>query len=316
MKNRSNYSYQYYDYHKKERRSTLDKVKDLMFLLFLLLILAFAVRTFFGVQKVEEKEYVKSEIYIEVDSFFGKKSIPIEEYLIFLVAKNVPIEYELEMLKVQTILLRTNCMKKIEEKEALKISALSEKEMKLLWGDKYQENYNKIKQAVDETKGMVVTYDNMLIELPFHRISNKETRQYGKSAYLKSVECNKDQESEEYYNTTQIKEREFTSRIEEYTKENEIATLNLILDANDYVSSVVINDIEIDGELFRKEFNIISSTYSIEYKEGFFIITTKGIGHGYGLSQHSANEMAKEGKTYREIIEYFYNEIEIEKKNT
>ena len=64
--------------------------------------------------------------------------------------------------------------------------------------------------------------------------------------------------------------------------------------------------------MFRSCFGLNSSCFYLKEVEGQVRIVTKGLGHGLGLSQYGANELAKEGKSYQEILKYYYQEISIE----
>ena len=68
---------------------------------------------------------------------------------------------------------------------------------------------------------------------------------------------------------------------------------------------------KVNGEEFRKNYDLISSCFSIQQYEGKLRITTRGVGHGIGLSQNTANKMAENGKTAEEILKYFYEGCEI-----
>ena len=65
------------------------------------------------------------------------------------------------------------------------------------------------------------------------------------------------------------------------------------------------------GEEFRKVLDLNSSCFTIEESEGKIRITTKGLGHGIGLSQFNANEMAKNGDDYQKILTYYFKNIEL-----
>lgn len=82
-------------------------------------------------------------------------------------------------------------------------------------------------------------------------------------------------------------------------------------DEAEYVTSVKIGDKSCSGEEFRTCMDLPSSCFSITELDGKIRIVTKGIGHGLGLSIHSAMEMAKEGMGYEEILSYFYPQTKI-----
>ena len=67
----------------------------------------------------------------------------------------------------------------------------------------------------------------------------------------------------------------------------------------------------ISGEAFREKYHLASSSFILQNTMENCDIITCGVGHGYGMSQYTANEMAKKGKTYKEILGYFYKKTKI-----
>ena len=77
-------------------------------------------------------------------------------------------------------------------------------------------------------------------------------------------------------------------------------------DKNRYVLEVRAGQTTYEGEKFRKKLGLPSACFEITAIEEDVRIVTMGKGHGFGLSQHMAGCMAEEGKTYQEILGYFY----------
>ncbi|WP_337970405.1 SpoIID/LytB domain-containing protein, partial [Virgibacillus salexigens] len=81
-----------------------------------------------------------------------------------------------------------------------------------------------------------------------------------------------------------------------------------------------VGKLQIDGKTFsgrdgREKLELRSSDFTIEQKNDHFIFTTKGFGHGIGMSQYGANGMAKEGKNYKDIVNYYYKDVKISTVN-
>ena len=74
---------------------------------------------------------------------------------------------------------------------------------------------------------------------------------------------------------------------------------------------IYINGIKYKGTKFRSLLSLRSTDVKIEKKNGYIYITTKGYGHGVGMSQYGANSMAKKGYKYDEILKYYYRGIEL-----
>ena len=84
-------------------------------------------------------------------------------------------------------------------------------------------------------------------------------------------------------------------------------------DSAGYVTKIQYGEITLNGEAVRAALGLPSACFYFSQLEGRVRITVKGLGHGLGMSQYGANEMAKEGKDYREILNYYYQDIRIEK---
>ena len=232
---------------------------------------------------------------------YGKKDEKeelLKDYCISILSKEVSSDYEDEMLKVQAILVRTSVYKEIgEQGEAIfaQEGFGDVSDIDASW-------YKKLEQIWDATEGQVVVYKGELALVPFHQVSNGKTRDakevLGSEAYpyLQIVECPKDVEAENQM------ESKFIS-----------ATGVVIekIDSAGYVMSVKVGEEVCSGENFREVYGLASGSFEVQAFEGKTRIITKGVGHGLGLSQHTANEMAKEGKTYKEILQTFYNGTEI-----
>ena len=271
-----------------------------------------------------------SPLYVKIELGGRETKVLWEDYLAGVVAKEIPPDYHMEMLKVQTILTRTNLYRKIEEKKDVVFSGeyMTKGEMEKLWGkEKGEELYKKLKKAVAETEGKAILYQEKLAFASFHQLSNGKTRN-GKEVlggeeypYLKTKDCPKDIENKWQLQTLELTYKEvkeyckpFLTAVDKkeadkpFTKEDfEVKQT----DSAGYVTKVRIGKQIYAGEEFRKALELPSSCFSFQDNNGTFKIATKGVGHGIGLSQHTANEMAKEGRSYEEILQYFFAGTEI-----
>ena len=134
------------------------------------------------------------------------------------------------------------------------------------------------------------------IYTPFFSLSNGSTRDGAevlgkKYPYLKIKDCPLDIEATEQLQTISLDAEDI-----------EVVSC----DTAGYVLKVRIGEEEVNGEEFRKNYNLVSSCFSIQKYEGKLRVTTRGVGHGIGLSQNTANKMAESGKTAEEILKYFH----------
>lgn len=240
--------------------------------------------------------------------------MPVEEYCIGMLAKDMPADYEKEALKAQAVLIRTEVYRMIQEAggdgtlpEEAAEEFWTEKQMKAAWGMRYAENYRKLKNALESTAGQVLFYGESLAMTPFFNLSNGYTRDakevLGKEEYpyLKIVECQRDVNAEEEIQTVVLEEKD-------------IETLDVEIEETDFVGYVLkirVGDNVMSGEEFRNKYHLASSCFTLQQYNGKLRVTTRGIGHGIGMSQYAANEMAKQKKGYRKILKYFFDGTEI-----
>lgn len=232
-------------------------------------------------------------------------TISLKDYAVGILAREIPADYEYEAIKAQAIMVRTKIYKKIEENGSdttFTEEFWTQSDMEEAWGIvKYSKYYNKMESAWDDTKGQVLMYKGKLIFTPFFSLSNGNTRDgeevLGKEyPYLKVKDCPLDIESPEQLQTITIDKADI-----------EITAL----DTAGYVQKVRVGKETVNGEEFRQNYNLASSCFSINEYEGKVRVTTRGVGHGIGLSQNTANKMAENGKTVEEILTYFYEGCEI-----
>lgn len=305
------------------------KCRTICSTLFIFLLLPYIITVLIN-GKAVHRNGDNSPLYVKVESGERETKVLWEDYLVGVVAKEIQPDYHMEMLKVQTILSRTNLYRKIEEKKNAVFSGeyMTRGEMEKLWGkEKGEEIYKKLKKAVVETEGKAILYKEKLASASFHKLSNGKTRNGNEVlggenySYLKTKDCPKDIENKWQLQTLELTYKEvkeyckpFLTAVDKkeaakpFTKEDfEIKQT----DSAGYVTKVRIGKHIYAGEEFRKALELPSSCFSFRDNNGIFKITTKGVGHGIGLSQHTANEMAKEGKSSEEILQYFFEGTEI-----
>lgn len=227
----------------------------------------------------------------------GKAEL-LKAHCIGVLAKEVSSEYEDEMLKAQALLVRTTMYKQVEEQG----EAILEQEG---FGDTSEIDaswYRKLEQIWDDTENEVIMYQEKLALVPFHQVSNGKTRD-GKEAlgsedypYLQIRECPKDVAANNQMESKFIE-----------VKGAKVAST----DTAGYALTVTVGEETMTGENFRDKFGLASSCFELQEFEANTRVITKGVGHGLGLSQYTANEMAKEGQGYKEILQYFFVGTEV-----
>ncbi|WP_294786883.1 SpoIID/LytB domain-containing protein [uncultured Eubacterium sp.] len=277
---------------------------------------------------------------------FGEKQADpvqtqIEEQLPFVVAREISIDSESECLKTQTIIARTNLWKSYQETMEEKarsnedaewsvsdsgLESYTEEELKKLWGISYGSNMEKLRQAVDETSDKILTYEDFPIQAAYHYAANCKTRNAsevpGQEDYiwLQSVDSEDDMLADGFLSVSYMEKQDFVNALTAIFQD-EVLDVNQMPDALElskrdsagYVTEVTYGTTVANGEAVRQALHLNSACFYLSELDGKIRIVTKGIGHGLGLSQYGANELAKQGKNYREILNYYYTDVSIGK---
>lgn len=255
------------------------------------------------------------------------ESIPLEKYVIGVVAGEMPATFNIEALKAQAVASRTYVLKRSEKGKEYDVDNttnnqvyIEEDTMKDKWKDKYNENIKKIKKAVLETKGEVILYNNQLIDSMFFSTSNGYTE--NSSAifsndlpYLRSVDSSWDkQESPVFSSTAEVSKPEFLYNLGLSTN-NEIVIKDIEKTSSNRIKNITINNKKFKGTELRRIFKLKSTCFDIKIEENKVIFNVTGYGHGVGMSQYGANGMAKEGYNYKDILKHYYQNCEIKNIN-
>lgn len=292
----------------------------------------------------EETQCLTAQMYREAadDSRFivcnttaaGIERIPMETYLIGRLPATIRTDYEPETLKAQAVVLRTELMrlyydgmsgedgKKMQKTEEGQILLFTESSLCMTDG----KTYEKCRQAIESTKGMYLTSDGEPIKAPYFSVSAGATRngnevfESEEYPYLKSVMCERDFTAEEYAQSVSINRTAFALRFHEIspetvlTEDGQLADeMQIERDRADYVTKIGVGGHYVSGEAFRAAFLLNSSCFTIETEGDMVVLRTKGVGHGLGFCQYGANEAAKKGSDFIDILNYFFTDINIEK---
>lgn len=256
------------------------------------------------------------------------EEVPLEEYLKGVVAGEMPASFHTEALKAQAVAARTYILNKMVKpdpdsphpkaivcddsthcKAWMSDELITEK-----FGESWHTEYEpKILAAIEATKGEIMVYNGEPIVAVFHSTSSGRTENSadvwgGDYPYLKSVESPGDSESPKYATEVTVDRQTFTNtlgvepKIGEYTRSEGGSVMSL----------------DIGGKLFRgadlrSMFRLNSADFTIEETADSFIFHVLGSGHGVGMSQYGANYLAKNGKSYQDILKAYYTGVEIKK---
>lgn len=278
--------------------------------------------------KIKYGFYSNNTVKVKITKTNEIISVPIEEYVIGVVAGEVPASFDLEALKAQAVASRTYAL---EHKQRSKTNYdvtdntqnqvyISYEDMKNKWKNNYDTNLDKITNAVNSTKGEVVLYDNNLIDAMFFSTSNGYTENSenvftSKKPYLVSVPSPWDKlESPVFKTTSLVSKKEFLLNLG-LPDSNDINISDIKTTNTKRVISLNINGKNFKGSEIKSIFSLRSTSFSIDIKEDKVNFIVNGFGHGVGMSQYGANGMAKEGYNYKDILKHYYKNCEIKKIN-
>ena len=246
----------------------------------------------------------------------------LENYIIGVVAAEMPASFSFEALKSQAVVARTFAYKKISDntlsydllKEDKGQSYISIDEMKQKWKNDFEKNYKIIQDAVLSTKGEIISYNNEPISAYYFSMSNGITEDsktvFNEEPYLSSVDSSWDKNEANYEKTVSLDINDFKNKLK-LNCEN-ITIENINRSSTNHVDKITVCNNEFDGVNFRKLLNLRSTDFDISISDNVQI-TTRGYGHGVGMSQYGANHLALDGKTYKDIINYYYKNVTIKK---
>ena len=272
-----------------------------------------------------EKVYTSTEPskVVKVNKDTNIYEMNIEEYLIGVVGCEMPALFEEEALKAGAVAARTYLLNKLENNENYIISSTTndqcysdENELKEKWENNYNEYKSKIEKAVKETKDEYMTYNGEIIKAFYFSTSNGKTENvenvFGeKLDYLVSVDSNYDKNTTQFNKTIEITKSDFLKKLNLPETTKEIKITNIIKNETNRIDEITINDRKFKGTKIRTLLNLRSTDFEITINEYTVKITTKGYGHGVGMSQYGANELAKLGYNYEEILKHYYTGIEL-----
>ena len=252
--------------------------------------------------------------------------VPIEEYIVGVVAGEMPISFQMEALKAQAVAARTYVMKQIEKNinneydvvdTVMNQVYLDKDYLMAVWNTSYTDNINKIKLAVLSTKGEYLSYNGKVAEALFFSTSpgiteNSEEIFVSNEPYLRSVISTWDEISPVYnVNITYTLEEFYKLLNLKYQKSLRIEIIEST--STGRIKKIKINNTELTGNYICSKLSLNSTYFEIIQDGEKVIIKNKGYGHGVGMSQYGAEGMAREGYTYQDILKYYYKNIEIKK---
>ena len=275
-------------------------------------------------ETTNNKTNFESEKIIKVSKNSELLELNIDDYLVGVVSCEMPASFEEEALKAGAVAARTYLLNKLENNNEYVITSTTNdqcysnaEELKEKWKEDYDKYLSKIQKVVMETHGEYMTYKDEIIKAFYFSTSNGKTENvenvFGeKLDYLVSVNSIYDTNTTQFSRTIEIPKNEFLTKLN-LDKSNTIEITNVIKNETNRVDKITINDKVFKGTEVRKLLDLRSTDFEIEINNDNVIISTKGYGHGVGMSQYGANELVKMGYDYEKILKHYYTGIKIVK---
>lgn len=258
----------------------------------------------------------------------GVLTLPMEEYVLGALLSEMPSSFHAEALKAQAVACRTYAVYKLSHPQKHKSgAALCESpaccQAYVPPESVSEERLAAAKSAVEATAGEILCCDGEPILAVFHASSGKKTSSSaevwgGQRTYLVSVESGESENPEladACIAVYTFSKENFASSLRSlcpslaFRGDGEIlAEITLEKSESGRVHSLRICENDIDATAFVRAFGLRSRDFSITVGENV-TVTTDGYGHGVGLSQLGAEDMAQKGYDYRGVLEHYYTGV-------
>lgn len=247
-------------------------------------------------------------------------NIELEDYVIGVVAAEMPASFHIEALKAQSVIARTYALNKLSKGVTLTDNNSTQNyididQMRNKWGADFDKYYNKIKDAVLSTEGTTLKYNDEYIDAVYFSTSNGYTEDsinvWGNDIpYLKSVESYWDRDASSFFRTQTMDLNTFNSKLgTNISNGDEISIIER--NSSSRVSKISVGGKIFSGVQFRNILGLRSADFDIGLNDNLLTITTRGYGHGVGMSQYGANGMAQNGYNYKQILSHYYSNVSI-----
>lgn len=276
----------------------------------------------------------QEDAYLVLDTASGEVlTVPVRDYLIGALCAEMPLSFESEALKAQVVAAHTYAARQAAIARAYPDESLqgadfsndssryqayyTNEQLREVLGDRYADGYETAAAAVDAVLPEILTYDNQPIIAAFHAMCSGRTEDsahvWGTPvAYLTAVDSPADPEAPAFEQAVTFSEDEVREALT-------AVHTGLILGSDPAgwfaegertdsgtVLHMTVGRSIFTGQELRSIFGLRSADFTIDYADGEFSFTTRGYGHGVGMSQYGANAMAQEGSTYEEILAHYY----------
>ncbi|AOZ93212.1 stage II sporulation protein D [Paenibacillus crassostreae] len=259
------------------------------------------------------------------------ETLPLEEYVIGVIAAEMPADFAFDAIKAQAIAARTYIARRLlnDDKSGVPVQGadvtdtishqayISKENLEHEWSNQGKASkLTTIRRAVQESRNMIMTYDGEPITATFFSTSNgytENSEDYWEETipYLRSVSSPWDKQIAPHYKETiKISKKQFAKQMG-LSADNSLIQI-LSMTEGHRIKEINIGGVTFSGRSVREMLGLRSSEFTWEDSGEDIAITTYGNGHGVGMSQWGANGMAQAGYTATQILRHYYTGIDFE----
>lgn len=279
------------------------RAENILTVILIILVLPCALTLLLGGRMEKIYRTIQNEAdYITVKTSGGVLELDLEEYVIGVTASQIPFGYDLEAVKAQMVVARTNLYHQLQENgKSIEQNFVTMEELERAG------EAEKFLRAQKETAGEILTWEDEPIMASFHALSAGNTRDGYETLltedypYLVSKACPGDEKAEGFQKVVEIDPSWADMEV-------------LERDSAGYVMQIQANGETMSGEEFRSLLGLPSSCFDINKNGDTILLIISGIGHGLGMSQYTAQQMALADKDYIDILTYFYKDVTMVRK--
>lgn len=260
--------------------------------------------------------------------------MPVEEYVVGVVAAEMPAVYHEEALKCQAIAARTRvayaqkalggqgCVSHPGCDVCTEPSCCqgwkSEPERRADWQGEASVYEKRIRAAVFSTAGEILTWEGLPIEMLYHACSGGQTEDAsavfaGGQPYLVSVESPGEQGYQGFESETTMSCAEAAALLCQAFPGCGVAAETLAeqlrlqeTTSSGRIEKLLVGSTLVSGVQFRHALGLRSTLCTWSAENGMITFHTRGYGHGVGMSQAGAQAMAASGERYASILAHYY----------
>lgn len=253
-----------------------------------------------------------------------ERTLPLQEFLVGLAACEMPPDWPAAALCAQMVAGHSYALAlgdaPLQVNSAQCLGWTDADVLKARWGDDYERFYALLVQAAQTVGSSVLTYDGSPAAACYHSISAGHTeasQNVWEAAlpYLQGVPSPADLAADGYETTVEYSPEQVSAVLTTLELEpgNDPAAWfgDAVRDDAGYITAQTVCGTAVSGTKMRRAFHLRSASFSVEYNGTSFCFTTRGYGHGVGLSQYGAKALAEQGRTWQEILLYYFPGCEI-----